>query len=73
MPIVAKTADVVYGDRELLRAALAMMGKFADKRLSMADCLSFVLIERLALDGALTFDGDFAACRFEGYPGARGR
>jgi predicted nucleic acid-binding protein len=66
--IVERMADVVYGDRDLLRAALETMGKFADKRLSLADCLSFVLIEHLALDGAFTFDRDFHECGFESHP-----
>jgi predicted nucleic acid-binding protein len=66
--IVERMADVVYGDRDLLRAALVTMARFADKRLSVADCLSFVLIERLALDGAFTFNRDFPDCGFESYP-----
>ena len=60
--------DVNFSLRTMLRAALETMGKFADKRLSVADCLSFVLIERLALDGAFTFDRDFLDCGFESYP-----
>ena len=61
-------ADVVYGDRDLMSAALETMERFDDKRLSLADCLSFVLIERLALGGAFTFDRDFSDCGFESYP-----
>jgi predicted nucleic acid-binding protein len=66
--IVERMADVVYCDGELLRSALATMDRFADKRLSVADCLSFVLIERLALNGAFTFDRDFLDCGFASHP-----
>lgn len=66
--IVEGMADVVYCDPNLLRSAFVTMKKFADKRLSVADCLSFVLIEQLALDGAFTFDRDFLDCGFASHP-----
>jgi predicted nucleic acid-binding protein len=66
--IVERMADVVYCDRDLLRSALGTMERFSDKRLSVADCLSFVLIERLALDGAFTFDRDVQDCGFASHP-----
>ena len=60
--------DVVFVDAELLRGALAQMSRFADKRLSLPDCASFELIERLGLDGTFTFDRDFRDCGFRMLP-----
>ncbi len=61
-------AEVVYVDREILASALAEMARFADKRLSLADCASFVLIRALRLEGAFTFDDDFRSCGFASFP-----
>lgn len=60
--------DVVFVDAELLRGALARMSRFADKRLSLTDCASFELIERLGLSGAFSFDRDFRDCGFRMLP-----
>jgi uncharacterized protein len=54
--------DLIFLDSELLRGALGQMKRFADKRLSLTDCASFEILERLALDGAFTFDRDFRDC-----------
>jgi predicted nucleic acid-binding protein len=35
------------------------MEQFADKTLSLPDCVSFELIDRLGLDGAFAFDRNF--------------
>jgi uncharacterized protein len=56
--------DVVFVDSELLRGALDQMRRLADKRLSLTDCASFELMERLGLDGAFTFDRDFRDCGY---------
>ncbi len=60
--------DVVFVDAELLRGALAQMRRLADKRLSLTDCASFELMERLGLDGAFTFDRDFRDCGYRILP-----
>lgn len=59
---------VVFIDTPLLRSALARMEQFGDKRLSLADCASFELIDRLGLDGAFTFDRDFRDCGYRMLP-----
>jgi predicted nucleic acid-binding protein len=60
--------DVVFVDEELLRGALAKMEHFSDKRLSLTDCASFEVIERLGLDGAFSFDRDFRDCGYRMVP-----
>ncbi len=60
--------DVVFVDAELVRGALAQMRRLADKRLSLTDCASFELMERLGLDGAFTFDCDFRDCGYRMLP-----
>ena len=62
--------DLVFVDSELLRGALAQMSRFADKRLSLTDCASFEILERLGLDGAFTFDRDFRDCGYRMLPEA---
>lgn len=56
---------IVFVDETILRGALEQMAKHADRRLSLADCASFEIMERLSLEGAFTFDRDFRDC---GYP-----
>jgi predicted nucleic acid-binding protein len=60
--------DVVFMDLELLRGALDQMKRFADKRLSLTDCTSFEILERLGLDGAFTFDRGFSDCGYRMLP-----
>jgi predicted nucleic acid-binding protein len=54
--------ELVFVDADLLRAALDRMARFSDKRLSLTDCASFELMERLRLEAAFTFDRDFRDC-----------
>jgi len=60
--------EIVFIDLDLLRAATAQMKRFADKRLSLTDCASFELMERLRLDAAFSFDTDFRDCGFPMVP-----
>lgn len=54
--------ELVFVDVDLIRAALERMARFSDKRLSLTDCASFELMERLRLEAAFTFDRDFRDC-----------
>lgn len=60
--------ELLFVDEKLLSGAVDRMAQFADKRLSLTDCASFELIDRLGLDGALTFDTDFRDCGFRMLP-----
>lgn len=60
--------QLIFADDELVAAGLDRMEQFSDKELSLADCVSFELIDRLRLDGAFTFDRDFRDCGFRMVP-----
>ena len=55
-------------DEDLLREALEQMTRFADKRLSLTDCASFALMERLGLAAVFSFDSDFRNCGYQMVP-----
>lgn len=59
---------LAFADADLLSDALAHLARYADKRLSLTDCASFALIDRLELDGAFAFDRDFRDCGYRLFP-----
>ena len=60
--------EVLFVDTPLVEAGLADLRRFADKRLSLVDAVSFAVIRSLALDGSFTFDRVFRDCGFAVYP-----
>jgi hypothetical protein len=60
--------QLIFADGELVAGGLARMEQFADKQLSLTDCVSFELIDRLGLDGAFSFDRDFRDCGYRMVP-----
>ncbi|MEX0879708.1 MAG: PIN domain-containing protein [Thermoanaerobaculia bacterium] len=60
--------ELLFIDALVLRGALEKMSQFADKRLSLTDCASFDVMERLGLEAAFTFDHDFRDCGFRMLP-----
>jgi predicted nucleic acid-binding protein len=60
--------SVVFVDAPLLKSGLARMEQFHDKQLSLPDCVSFEIIDRLGLDGAFAFDRDFRDCGYRVWP-----
>jgi len=50
------------------REALAVLEKFADQRLSFTDAVSFVLMQRLRVRRAFTFDRHFELAGFDRWP-----
>ncbi|MEK7701974.1 MAG: PIN domain-containing protein [candidate division NC10 bacterium] len=56
--------ELVFVDMELLRGAVERLARFSDKRLSLTDCASFELMDRLELTSAFTFDSDFRDCGY---------
>ncbi|MGH9368633.1 MAG: type II toxin-antitoxin system VapC family toxin [Thermoanaerobaculia bacterium] len=49
-------------------AAIELLEKFSDERVSFTDCVSFVLMRRQRLTRAFTFDRHFADAGFEVWP-----
>ena len=60
--------DVILLDADLLRVALDRMLQLRDKRLSLTDCASFELMDRLRLQAAFSFDRDFRDCGYAMVP-----
>lgn len=60
--------ELLFVDPEVVRGALDRMERFADKRLSLTDCASFELMERLGLESAFAFDDDFRDCGYRMVP-----
>jgi predicted nucleic acid-binding protein len=53
---------------DVLRGALDRMRRLHDERLSLTDCASFEVMERVGVDTAFTFDRDFRECGFRMMP-----
>lgn len=64
----SKRYEVFFVDVDLVRAGINRIERFADKRLSLTDCVSFELMDRLRVPSAFTFDRDFRNCGFEMLP-----
>ena len=60
--------ELLFVDPDIVSGALNHMARFADKRLSLTDCASFELMERLGLDSAFAFDTDFRDCGYRMVP-----
>jgi predicted nucleic acid-binding protein len=60
--------EVLFADSGLLHGAIEKMASLRDKRLSLTDCLSFALMERLGLREAFSFDRDFRDCGYAMVP-----
>jgi uncharacterized protein len=60
--------EVLFVDADILAGALARMNRFADERLSLTDCASFELMDRLGLAAAFSFDRDFRDCGYRMVP-----
>ncbi len=66
--LASRRYDLVFVDAALFEDALERMARFADKRLSLTDCASFAVMERLGLAAAFTFDRDFRDCGYATVP-----
>lgn len=60
--------SLILVDIALVRGGLARMEQFGDKLLSLPDCVSFEVIDRLGLEGAFAFDRDFRDCGYRVWP-----
>jgi uncharacterized protein len=60
--------EVLFADNGLLRGAIPRMARLSDKRLSLTDCVSFEVMDRLGLRDAFSFDRDFRDCGYAMVP-----
>lgn len=60
--------ELLFVDPDIVRGGLDLMARFSDKRLSLTDCTSFELMDRLGLEAAFAFDTDFRDCGYRMVP-----
>lgn len=65
---MADTEAFVFVERDLFDAGWAYFCRHADKRYSLTDCISFVVMQERELREALTFDQHFTRAGFEAIP-----
>jgi predicted nucleic acid-binding protein len=68
MLMTSSFVDFVHVDAELFQLGWKYFVRSSDKRFSLTDCISFVLMEQRGLRQALTLDRHFAQAGFEVLP-----
>ncbi len=63
-----KEVGLFWVEPVLHREAIDLMAAHADKRWSVTDCASFVIMRSLGIRDAFTFDRDFAQAGFSAHP-----
>jgi len=64
----SRSINLIHVDKELLYEAWGYFQKHKDKSYSLTDCISFVLMTRLEIVEALTFDKHFEQAGFMKLP-----
>jgi predicted nucleic acid-binding protein len=64
----SRVFNIVHVDEELFYEAWGYFQKHKDKRYSLTDCVSFVLMQKLEIREALTFDRHFLQAGFVKLP-----
>ena len=62
------SVQLIHVDEDLFAAAWSYFRRRGDKRFSLTDCVSFVLMQRLGIEAALAFDAHFAQAGFRTLP-----
>ena len=60
--------ELIYVDEALFLSGWEYFQKHADKKYSLTDCISFVVMKNRKMNKALTFDKHFAQAGFEKLP-----
>lgn len=60
--------EIVHVTRELFQAGWLLFQERSDKRYSLTDCISFVVMERRRIENALVFDRHFEQAGFRLLP-----
>ncbi|HEX5871814.1 MAG TPA: type II toxin-antitoxin system VapC family toxin [Longimicrobium sp.] len=66
--ITSGWVELLHVDENLFRAGWEYLVKHADKRFSLTDCISFVVMNQMGLQDALTFDAHFEQAGFRRVP-----
>jgi uncharacterized protein len=66
------SVELIHVEEELFQAGWEYLKQRPDKRYSLTDCISFVLMQRRGIGQALAFDGHFAQAGFGILSGRRG-
>jgi predicted nucleic acid-binding protein len=66
--LASSAVRLVHVDENLFRAAFAYLQQRADKRYSLTDCVSFVVMRQLGIREALAFDAHFEQAGFARLP-----
>ena len=66
--IQSPAVTLLHVDAKLLERGWAYFCRHADKRYSLTDCISFVVMQERGLRQALTFDQHFSQAGFEALP-----
>jgi len=64
MLISSPSVRMIHVGEELLKRGLALLSERADKRYSLTDCISFVVMRESGIGTAFAFDRHFAQERF---------
>lgn len=62
------TVEIVHVTRELFNAGWLLFQERSDKRYSLTDCISFVVMERRQIENAMAFDRHFEQAGFQLLP-----
>ena len=66
--LASKLFHRVYVDADLERAAIGVLKKYKDKKLSFTDCITVAILHAEKLDGVFAFDEDFRSLGFQVFP-----
>jgi uncharacterized protein len=66
--VTSSWVELLHVDEGLFREGWEYFVKHADKRFSLTDCISFVVMNRMGLRDALTFDAHFEQAGFRRVP-----
>ena len=66
--VSSRRVDLIHVNEELFYEAWSYFQKHADKTYSLTDCISFVLMKKLGIMEALTFDRHFTQAGFVKVP-----
>lgn len=63
--LLSPRIDLIHVDQELFFEGWKLFQRYSDKRFSLTDTISFVVMQRNSLSISLTFDKDFVQAGFE--------